>query len=143
MASGTEIRTEAQRHRSSSDVGPSGYYAHFSDPGENAVDIEAPKKGNNRDSSSSRSSTSNVEKKTSNNEKSFRQHLDIFWAMSLPYFRQSGEARCLFALLILLTLGWRIWRGASTSPQVSCPPVNPHSVDSVSSVHSAVVRAPN
>jgi ABC-type uncharacterized transport system fused permease/ATPase subunit len=35
---------------------------------------------------------------------SMRQHLGIFWAMSLPYFRESGEARCLFAFLVVLMI---------------------------------------
>ena len=36
--------------------------------------------------------------------KSIRYHLGIFWAMTLPYFRENREARCLFAGLIVLML---------------------------------------
>jgi len=36
------------------------------------------------------------------NAQSIRYHFGIFWAMSMPYFRESGEARCLFAVLVLL-----------------------------------------
>ena len=45
------------------------------------------------------SSTSKTAKTTS-----MLQHLGIFWDMSLPYFRESGEARCLFAFLVVLML---------------------------------------
>ena len=35
---------------------------------------------------------------------SFAQKWQTFWALSLPYFRESGEGRCLFAGLIVLML---------------------------------------
>jgi ABC-type uncharacterized transport system fused permease/ATPase subunit len=48
--------------------------------------------------------TTTTNKKTTTKTTSIRQHLGIFWAMSLPYFRESGEARCLFAFLVVLML---------------------------------------
>ena len=67
--------------------------------GDDKGDAEAPT-GQIPPSSDPFTTTKNPQKK----KKSFRQHLGIFWSMSLPYFRESGEARCLFGILIVLML---------------------------------------